>query len=131
MCPANEEKSQTKQKDCLFCDIARGDMPSTEIYSDDQCMAFKDINPVANIHVLIVPRDHINRLTCISINHENLLGHMLRIGAQVAQQTGIAKSGYRLTINQGNDAGQIVDHLHIHLLGGGQLERLGTPIESI
>ncbi len=122
-----QELNPLREQDCLFCKIVHGEMPSTELYSDEQCMAFKDINPVANIHVLIVPRDHVTHLTGATEQHEQLLGHMLRVGARVAKQTGISDNGYRLAINQGVDAGQIVDHLHIHVLGGGQLDSLGTP----
>ena len=91
-------------------------------------MAFNDINPIANVHVLIVPREHVTYLTGATEQHEQLLGHMLRVGARVARQTGSAETGYRLAVNQGVDAGQIVDHLHLHLLGGGMLDSLGTPL---
>jgi histidine triad (HIT) family protein len=91
-------------------------------------MAFNDINPVANVHVLIVPRDHFTYLTGATEQHEQILGHLMRIGARVAQLTGISEGGYRLAVNQGVDAGQIVDHLHLHVLGGGILDKLGTPL---
>ena len=125
---AEEEKNQLRHDDCLFCKIVRGEEQSTEIYSDDQCMAFNDINPVANVHVLIVPRDHFTYLTASTEQHEQLLGHLMRIGAQIARLTGISEGGYRLAVNQGVDAGQIVDHLHLHVLGGGILDKLGTPL---
>lgn len=124
---AEEKRNQLSEQDCLFCKIVHGEMPSTELYSDEQCMAFNDINPMANVHVLIVPRDHVTHLTGATEQHEQLLGHMLRVGARVAKQIRISDTGYRLAINQGVDAGQIVDHLHIHVLGGGQLDNLGTP----
>ena len=101
---------------------------STEIYSDDQCIAFNDINPVANVHVLIVPRDHVTYLTGATKQHEQLLGHLMRIGAHVARITGISEDGYRVAVNQGVDADQIVDHLHLHVLGGELLDKLGTPL---
>ncbi len=91
-------------------------------------MAFNDINPVANVHVLIVPRDHLTYLTGATEQHEQLLGHLMRVGARVARQTGISEGGYRIAVNQGVDAGQIVDHLHLHVLGGGLLDKLGTPL---
>jgi histidine triad (HIT) family protein len=125
---AEEEKNQLRQPDCLFCKIVHGELPSTEVYSDDQCFAFNDINPVANVHVLIVPREHVTYLTGATEQHEQLLGHLLRTGARVARQLGAAEGGYRLAINQGVDAGQIVDHLHLHVLGGGQLNVLGSPL---
>ena len=125
---AEEEKHQLKQADCLFCSIVHGEQPSTEIYSDDQCVAFNDINPVANVHVLIVPREHVTYLIGATERHEPLLGHLMRVGARVARQTGIAETGYRIALNQGVDAGQIVDHLHIHVIGGSKLDSLGTPL---
>jgi histidine triad (HIT) family protein len=125
---AEEEENQLRHDNCLFCKIVHGEEQSTEIYSDDQCMAFNDINPVANVHVLIVPRDHVTYLTGATEQHEQLLGHLMRVGARVARQTGISEDGFRLAVNQGVDAGQIVDHLHIHVLGGGLLDKLGTPL---
>ena len=125
---AEEEKNQLRQPDCLFCKIVHDELPSTKVYEDVQCIAFNDINPVANVHALIVPREHVTYLTGATEQHEPLLGHLLRVGARVARQTGIAEAGYRLAINQGVDAGQIVEHLHIHVLGGGQLDALGTPL---
>ena len=125
---AEEEKNQFRQPDCLFCKIVHGELPSTRVYEDEQCVAFNDINPVANVHALIVPREHVTYLTGATEQHEPLLGHLLRVGARVARQTGTAETGYRLSVNQGVDSGQIVDHLHIHVLGGGQLDALGTPL---
>ena len=125
---AEEEENQLRQPDCLFCNIVHGDESSTEVYSDDQCFAFNDINPLANVHVLIVPREHVTYITGATEQHEALLCHLLRVGARIAIRLGIAEGGYRLAVNQGVDAGQIVDHLHIHMLGGGQLDALGTPL---
>ena len=125
---AEEEKNQLRQPDCLFCNIVHGELPSTEIYSDERCVAFNDINPVANVHVLIVPREHVTYLTGADELHEPLLGHLMRVSSRVARQTGISENGYRVALNQGVDAGQIVDHLHLHVLGGGLLDKLGTPL---
>ena len=115
---------------CLFCDIVQGKLPSTNIYSDDQCIAFNDINPVANVHVLVIPREHVTYLTKTTKQHEKLLGHLMRVGARVANQMGTAEDGYRVTVNQGVNAGQIVDHLHLHVLGGQQLNSLGITLEN-
>ena len=123
-----EKENQLRHDNCLFCKIVHGEEQSTEIYSDDQCVAFNDINPVANVHVLIVPRDHVTYLTGATEQHEQLLGHLMRIGAHVARITGISEDGYRVAVNQGVDADQIVDHLHLHILGGGLLDKLGTPL---
>ena len=125
-----EKRQRLRQSDCLFCKIIHGELPSAEVFADKHCKAFNDINPVARIHVLIVPLDHITHLTGTTEGHENLLGHMIRVGAKIARDTRIAEGGYRLAVNQGADAGQIVDHLHIHLLGGGPLDPLGVPCAS-
>jgi histidine triad (HIT) family protein len=125
-----EKRQRLRQSDCLFCKIIHGELPSGEVFADEQCKAFNDINPVAKVHVLIVPLDHITHLTGTTERHENLLGHMIRVGAKIARDTHIAEGGYRLAVNQGSDAGQIVDHLHIHLLGGGRLDPLGVPFAS-
>ena len=126
--PPAEEENQLRHDNCLFCKIVHGEVQSTEIYSDDQCMAFNDINPVANVHVIIVPRAHVTYLTGATEQHEQLLGHVMRIGARVASLTGISESGYRIAVNQGVDASQIVDHLHLHVIGGGLLDKLGAPL---
>ena len=109
---------------CIFCSIVQGKLPSTNIYSDDQCIAFNDINPVANTHVLVIPREHITYLTETTKRHEKLLGHLMRVASEVAEQMGTAEDGYRVSVNQGMNAGQIVDHLHLHVLGGEQLNSL-------
>lgn len=126
--PQIEEGNQLRHDKCLFCKIVHREVQSTEIYSDDQCVAFNDINPVANVHVLVVPRDHLTYLTGATEQHEQLLGHLMKIGARVARLTGISDDGYRVAVNQGVDADQIVDHLHLHILGGGLLDKLGTPL---
>ena len=112
------------QPKCIFCSIVEGELPSTNIYSDDHCIAFNDINPVANVHVLVIPREHITYLTETTKRDEKLPGHLMRVAAKVAEQLGTAEDGYRVTVNQGVNAGQIVDHLHLHVLGGEQLNSL-------
>ena len=112
------------QLKCIFCSIVEGELPSTNIYSDDHCIAFNDINPVANVHVLVIPREHITYLTETTKRYEKLLGHLMRVAAKVAEHLGTAKDGYRVSVNQGINAGQIVDHLHLHVLGGEQLNSL-------
>jgi len=102
----------------------QGKLPSTNIYSDDQCIAFNDINPVANIHVLVIPRKHITYLTDTTKQQEKLLGHLMRVAGKVSEQMGTSEDGYRVSVNQGVNAGQIVDHLHLHVLGGEQLNSL-------
>ncbi|MGA2571277.1 MAG: histidine triad nucleotide-binding protein [Terracidiphilus sp.] len=105
---------------CLFCKIAAGAIPSTPVYQDELVYAFADINPMAPVHVLIVPREHIASLDEMSKDHRALLGHLAWVAAEIARQKGLAK-GYRVVVNTGADGGQTVDHLHLHLLGGRSL----------
>src|SRR5277367_3854492 len=102
---------------CLFCKIVDGSIPSAAIYQDDQCYAFADIHPGAPVHVLVVPREHIGSLAEAVEDHRPLLGHLLWVAAEIARGKGLGK-GYRVVINNGEDGGQTVDHLHLHLLGG-------------
>jgi histidine triad (HIT) family protein len=102
---------------CLFCKIIEGSIPSTAVYQDEQSYAFADINPQAPTHVLIAPREHLVSLAEAGSHHPALLGHLLLIAAQIARDKGLSK-GYRIVINTGDDGGQTVDHLHVHLLGG-------------
>jgi histidine triad (HIT) family protein len=110
---------------CVFCQIVAGSLPSRQVYSDDEVVAFHDVTPVAKVHMLVVPRRHATLLTDAVEDDDQLLGKLLRIGADVAKKMGIADSGYRLAVNQGADAGQIVDHLHVHIMGGQDLYSLG------
>jgi len=105
---------------CLFCKIASGEIPSTAVYHDDRAYAFADINPRAPVHVLIVPREHIDSLAEASADEGALLGHLFWVAAEIARNKGLAK-GYRVVVNTGEDGGQTVDHLHLHLLGGRQM----------
>ena len=110
--------------DCIFCRILAGELPSAEVYSDDLAYAFADISPVTPTHVLVIPRDCVTFIEGTSEAQEPLLGHLLRVGAKVARQCGIADRGYRLAVNQGADAGQMVDHLHVHVMGGGVMGKM-------
>ena len=108
-------------EDCLFCRIASGEMHSDVVYQDDEFFAFRDINPQAPTHVLIIPKTHFDSLVEISDQQENLMGRMVIIAKKLAEKEGIAKSGYRLVLNCGSEGGQVVPHLHLHLIGGRQL----------
>jgi histidine triad (HIT) family protein len=109
--------------DCIFCRIASGEIPSALVLEDPDFVAFRDINPVADQHVLVVPRRHIVSLNDLE-NLEGCLGHaLLRFVIRVAEQVGIKDSGYRVVANTGADGGQEVQHLHLHVLGG---EKLGA-----
>jgi histidine triad (HIT) family protein len=106
--------------DCIFCRIIAGQLPSTPVYQDDLGYAFADINPKAPVHILIVPREHIGSLHEAGADKRALLGHLLWGAAEIARKKGLG-SGYRIVVNTGEDGGQTVDHLHLHLLGGRQL----------
>ncbi len=102
---------------CLFCKIVEGQIPSTAVYQDELVYAFADVNPKAPVHVLVVPREHIGSLDEAGQDKRALLGHLLWAAAEIACQKGLAK-GYRVVVNTGQDGGQTVDHLHLHLMGG-------------
>jgi len=102
---------------CLFCKIVEGAIPSTAVYQDELCYAFADINPKAPVHVLVVPREHMESLHDTDATHRALLGHLFWAATEIARQKGLGK-GYRVVVNIGEDAGQSVDHLHLHLMGG-------------
>jgi histidine triad (HIT) family protein len=104
--------------DCIFCKIINKEIPSEIIYEDKDVVCFKDINPVAPIHLLVIPKKHLNNLNSANQDDESLLGHVLLIIQKLAFEFGIAKSGYRVVANNGIDAGQIVNHLHFHIIGG-------------
>jgi histidine triad (HIT) family protein len=107
--------------DCLFCKIAAGDIPVERLYDDELVMAFRDINPRAPIHVLIIPKRHIASANELSGEHDALLGRLFRAARRIAGDLGLSERGYRLTFNVGPEGGQTIYHLHLHLLGGRQL----------
>ena len=105
-------------QECMFCRIASGEQVSERVYQDDLVTAFHDIRPAAPIHILIIPNRHIASLNDLRPQDANLVGHLLLVARQVAMDQGIAEQGYRLIVNTGHDGGQVVYHLHLHLLGG-------------
>ena len=105
-------------EDCLFCKIIKGEIPSNKVYEDEYVYAFKDIQPVAPVHILIVPKKHISSLNEISDEDENLLGKIFLAIKKIAKELGVDEKGYRVINNCGKDAGQTVMHLHFHLLAG-------------
>ncbi|HEX8707830.1 MAG TPA: histidine triad nucleotide-binding protein [Pyrinomonadaceae bacterium] len=109
------------QQNCLFCSLAAGEIPAELLYSDERSVVFRDINPQAPVHLLVIPRDHLESLDEAAQADEALLGHLLRIAARVANEQGLSESGYRTVINTGAGAGQSVFHLHLHVLGGRSL----------
>jgi histidine triad (HIT) family protein len=107
--------------DCIFCKIVSGEIPATRVLENDDVVAFRDLNPGAPHHVLVIPRRHLKDVGSATVNDQALLGAVLLACRQVAEQEGIAESGFRVVLNTGPDAGQSVDHLHAHVLGGRQL----------
>ena len=103
--------------DCIFCKIASGEISVSALYQDDQIFAFRDNNPQAPVHFLVIPRTHLQSLAHTAREHSPLLGHMLCIAADLAAREGL-QQGFRTVINSGEQGGQTVDHLHIHVLGG-------------
>ena len=109
---------------CLFCKIIAGEIPADFVHQDERCVVIRDINPQAPSHVLVIPREHLESLDDASQKDEGLLGHLLRVGARVANDLGHGEDGYRSVINTGAGAGQSVFHLHVHVLAG---RPLGWP----
>lgn len=103
---------------CIFCKIIAGDIPSSKIYEDDELIAFNDIRPIAPVHFLIVPKQHIESLSDCDAGEQALLGKMLLMAPELARQQGL--NGFRTMINTGREGGQEVFHLHVHVFGGGQ-----------
>ncbi len=104
--------------DCIFCKIIKGEIPGKFVYQDNDIVAFHDISPKAPVHVLIIPKIHIESLIDVKDEHGRLLGKLMMSVAKIGRDLGIEKSGYKIVINNGQGAGQIVPHLHVHLLGG-------------
>lgn len=106
--------------DCLFCKILAGEIPSDKIYEDDKMLVFKDINPQAKVHLLAIPRLHISSLNDVTDEHDDVMAHMIKQLPRLAKEQGL-NDGFRTIINTGKGGGQIVFHLHMHLLGGSNL----------
>jgi histidine triad (HIT) family protein len=109
-------------EDCLFCKMAAGDIPVDKVHDDDRVFAIRDLNPRAPVHVLVIPRDHIAWVRDLEgYKHGPLLSHMMGVANKVAGEMELAERGYRLTFNVGDEGGQTIYHLHLHLLGGHKL----------
>lgn len=107
-------------ENCLFCKIIAGDIPSTKVYEDDKVYAFRDINPQAPTHILVVPKQHYANVTECATNDSELAGYVLKVCAEIAKSEGLT-GGFRLITNNGDDACQSVHHMHVHILGGTKL----------
>lgn len=106
------------EQDCIFCQVVAGEISADIIYQDERAVAFRDINPQAPVHALVIPREHLDSLDDAAGRDEATLGHLLRVAARVANEQGLSESGYRTIINTGAGAGQSVFHLHLHVVGG-------------
>src|SRR5438477_330387 len=102
---------------CLFCRIIRKEIPAKVVLESEQALAFRDINPQAPVHILVIPKTHIENAMALETEHAPVLSEMLRLAQEAARQEGTDKSGFRLVFNNGPDAGQAVSHLHLHVLG--------------
>ena len=111
--------------DCIFCRIISGEIPSDILYQDEQVVAFRDINPKAPVHLLLVTRKHIESVAELSEDEASIMGHLVTVANRLAREAGISEKGYRLVVNSGPEGGQEVPHLHLHLLGGRQMGILG------
>jgi histidine triad (HIT) family protein len=113
-------------EECLFCRIAAGEIPSDIVYQDEEFLAFRDIKPLAPTHILVIPRKHISSLAQLAGQQQELMGRLITLATRVAEKGGIADRGYRLVMNCGDEGGQVIGHLHLHLLGGRKLyDQLG------
>ncbi len=106
---------------CIFCQIVEGKIPSDNLYNDDDVLAFRDINPQAPVHILIIPKKHIASIAEITKKDEALINKIVRVANELAEKEGVSEKGYRLVTNCREQGGQLVEHLHFHLLGGRQL----------
>lgn len=107
--------------DCVFCNIANHTVSSTVVHEDDDVIIFKDILPQAPVHLQIIPKKHIPSVTDLTEDDAALIGKMVMAGKKVAEEQGVAETGYKLTFNVGKNGGQIIPHIHLHLMGGKQL----------
>ena len=111
--------------DCIFCKIINKEIPATIVYEDNEILAFRDINPVAPVHILVIPKKHIESLVNLKEEDELLIGKIYTVINVIAKQEGIDEKGFRVVVNCGEDGGQEVKHLHFHILGG---QKLGIKI---
>ncbi|MFO7807361.1 MAG: histidine triad nucleotide-binding protein [Candidatus Moraniibacteriota bacterium] len=119
-----------KNSDCIFCKIATGEIPVEVLYEDDLVMAFPDAHPIAPVHILIIPKAHIESVADLtnSQDNEKIMGRLMLVAKEIAEKKGINKKGYKLLIRVGKDGGQEIPHIHLHLLGGAKLKEGIKPI---
>jgi len=115
--PTDEDKKMS-ETNCIFCKIASGQISSTKVYEDELACAFRDTNPQAPAHILLIPKKHIASLNDLTPEDHKLMGHLMLITRQIAQQENIQDKGFRVVVNTGEDGGQSVFHIHLHVMGG-------------
>jgi histidine triad (HIT) family protein len=103
---------------CIFCKIVSGIIPSDKVFEDERVLAFRDIHPQSPTHILIIPKEHFDNLAALDVKDQPLMCYLLQVANRLAKEEGVANKGYRVTINCGQQGGQVVQHLHVHLLGG-------------
>jgi len=106
------------EKGCIFCKIVNGEIPTEFLYEDDTLVVFNDINPHAPVHILIVPKKHIRSINDLTENDREIISHMIMVGKDIAQKESVNSSGYKLLFNVERGGGQVIFHLHLHLIGG-------------
>jgi histidine triad (HIT) family protein len=107
--------------DCLFCQIAQGKIPAKLVHQDQDTVAFEDIHPQAPLHVLVIPRQHVATMNDLGPDHDQVMGKLYRVAATIAKKRGVAESGWRAVMNANRQGGQLVFHVHLHVLGGRQM----------
>lgn len=107
--------------DCIFCKIVKGEIPANKVYEDELVYAFKDIKPIAPVHILIIPKEHIPTIVDLSDGDKSLVGHMVLVARRLGDENELSDGGYKLLFRVKKHGGQEVDHIHLHLIGGGQL----------
>ena len=112
---------EVKKLDCIFCKIANKEIPSTVVYEDEEILAFEDVNPVAPVHILVVPKKHIRSLNDLTAEDSGLIAKIMLVIQNIAKEKNIAEAGYRVVNNCGELGGQTVNHIHFHLLGGREM----------
>lgn len=115
------QKGKTYMSDCIFCKIIEGTIPSDKVYETDTVLAFRDIQPAAPVHVLIIPKKHIATMNDVAEQDAQVMADIFKAARHIAAELGVAEGGYRLINNVNSDGGQVVYHLHVHLLGGKKL----------
>ena len=115
-------------ENCIFCKIVNKEVPAEILYEDDDMIAFNDVHPIAPVHILVIPKKHIVSVNDLGIKDINLIGGIILVAKKIAQDAGIAKDGYKLLFRVGKNGGQEVSHLHVHLIGGAELQEDIKPV---